>query len=215
MALSDGGSIRVQLGGLNQILSPDWLQFCWACVLEDRKQFGECYWHRLHQLPGVKICPVHTLVLQQSHVSAKHHRPAYEFISAEQSLHQTELAQSVNLGSIHPTFLKIANDATWLLAQCRLVPGSQLLRRRYLKLLADAGLLRNGRTICVEQLLKVFQNSYPVDCLKLLQCEVDQHRRPVWILKVVENWQPYQHPLRHLLLINLLGYTAQQFFNVV
>ncbi len=44
----------------------DWLQFCPICVNNDIQKFGECYWHRVHQLPGVKVCPIHGVFLEES-----------------------------------------------------------------------------------------------------------------------------------------------------
>lgn len=45
-----------------------YLQFCPVCAENDRKQYGETYWHRLHQLQGIKICPLHGCYLFESNV---------------------------------------------------------------------------------------------------------------------------------------------------
>ena len=44
------------------------LRYCPVCTENDRKQYGETYWHRLHQLQGIKICPLHGCVLNDSDV---------------------------------------------------------------------------------------------------------------------------------------------------
>lgn len=36
-----------------------YLRYCPLCVREQRQQYGECYWSRLHQIPGVNFCPMH------------------------------------------------------------------------------------------------------------------------------------------------------------
>ncbi|WP_158516763.1 TnsD family Tn7-like transposition protein [Scytonema hofmannii] len=64
-------------------------------------------------------------------------------------------------------------------------------------------------------LVEVFQKTYPVDCLKLLQCLIDWKERPIWILRVLGYWRSPQHPLRHLLLIRLLQCSAKEFFQPV
>ncbi len=46
---------------------PKFLRFCPECVQEDRRLYGQCYWHRLHQVPGVYICPDHQTTLQWGH----------------------------------------------------------------------------------------------------------------------------------------------------
>ncbi len=35
------------------------LRYCPICASEDREQFGESYWHRLHQLQGMNCCFIH------------------------------------------------------------------------------------------------------------------------------------------------------------
>lgn len=35
------------------------LRYCPECVKEDRQKYGETYWHRVQQMVGVNICPVH------------------------------------------------------------------------------------------------------------------------------------------------------------
>ena len=45
-----------------------YLRYCPLCAMEDRKQYGETYWHRSHQLQGVDICPIHHCFLLNSPV---------------------------------------------------------------------------------------------------------------------------------------------------
>lgn len=44
------------------------LRFCPVCAENDRKQYGEAYWHRMHQFQGIKICPLHKCYLMDSDV---------------------------------------------------------------------------------------------------------------------------------------------------
>ncbi len=36
-----------------------YLRYCPICADSDRRQYGETYWHRLHQMQGINVCPVH------------------------------------------------------------------------------------------------------------------------------------------------------------
>ena len=45
------------------------LRFCGTCLSQMRDKYGEAYWRRDHQLPGVLVCPDHARLLQESHVS--------------------------------------------------------------------------------------------------------------------------------------------------
>jgi hypothetical protein len=42
------------------------LRYCPLCVEEDRKKFGETFWHRVHQIRHINICPKHHCYLVNS-----------------------------------------------------------------------------------------------------------------------------------------------------
>lgn len=44
------------------------LRYCPVCATEDRKEFGETYWHREHQLQKIKACPKHQCYVVESAV---------------------------------------------------------------------------------------------------------------------------------------------------
>lgn len=48
--------------------TPLHFRVCPFCVRVDREQFGEPYWHRIHQVPGVLACPHHSVYLENSSV---------------------------------------------------------------------------------------------------------------------------------------------------
>lgn len=54
----------------NKTQHRQWLRYCPLCAETDRKQYGETYWHRLHQLDHIEICPIHGCYLQNSSISA-------------------------------------------------------------------------------------------------------------------------------------------------
>jgi len=44
------------------------LQYCPLCAEEDRKEYGEAYWHRSHQLPRIAVCPKHLCRLSKTEI---------------------------------------------------------------------------------------------------------------------------------------------------
>lgn len=48
-----------------------YLKYCPMCVEDDRKLYGETYWHRRHQLRNMKICTKHKCLLENSEIPAK------------------------------------------------------------------------------------------------------------------------------------------------
>ena len=50
------------------VKQPRFLRYCPLCAVEDRDRFGETYWHREHQVPGIDVCPMHRCYLKDSTV---------------------------------------------------------------------------------------------------------------------------------------------------
>lgn len=47
------------------------LRFCRECVAADLELYGDAYWHRSHQLPGVILCVVHSCALYVSDIGIR------------------------------------------------------------------------------------------------------------------------------------------------
>jgi TniQ/Tn7-like transposition protein D len=47
------------------------LRYCEECSDADQKTYGQSYWHRTHQLPGVRVCTAHRTALHESDVLVK------------------------------------------------------------------------------------------------------------------------------------------------
>lgn len=43
-------------------------RYCPECSAADRARYGESYWHRAHNLPGVEVCPTHGRYLRASDI---------------------------------------------------------------------------------------------------------------------------------------------------
>lgn len=71
-----------------------YLRFCPLCVNEDRKTFGEAYWHRKHQIRNMGICMKHRCRLVESCVPAKSEQ-SFTFCPAEHYIvHDETIAES-------------------------------------------------------------------------------------------------------------------------
>jgi len=44
------------------------LRYCPMCAEQDRQDYGETYWHRIHQMIGLAACPVHGCYLMDSSI---------------------------------------------------------------------------------------------------------------------------------------------------
>ena len=50
------------------------LRYCPECFDEDIAAYGEPYWHRLHQIPGIAVCPRHGCWLADTEITLTGHR---------------------------------------------------------------------------------------------------------------------------------------------
>ena len=60
-----------------------YLRACPLCVKDDRRIHGETYWHRTHQMSGIRLCPIHGIPLVASRVVIGKSKP--ELVTAEEA----------------------------------------------------------------------------------------------------------------------------------
>ncbi|MBB2184629.1 TniQ family protein [Lachnospiraceae bacterium MD1] len=90
-------------------------RYCPECMKEDIQNFGEMYWHRLHQITEVLICPKHKVPLQNSRVLM---RGAYRqsFIAADEENCISNEAIGFSPDAIEKLFM-IAEDVQQVLTR--------------------------------------------------------------------------------------------------
>lgn len=216
MVEGNGQSIHSVLGlaGTNVSL-PIWIRYCPLCVKQDRMNHGEAYWHRLHQAPGVEICPVHNTFLENSTILLRNIGGVRDLISAECALKNTKsIPRLATSSSIHRALMSIALDTCYLLENSLTPPPSHYFRAQYSALLQNQGVLTKGGKTRSLDLLKAFVNYYSTELLTLIQCEVNSTQKlsNSWLieLRLLRHTQP---PLHHLLAIRFLGTTIETFFS--
>lgn len=213
----DGSSVHMRSGVMaSRIPAPERLRFCPICKQVDEDCFGMAYWHRLHQVPGVLVCPSHNTFLENSSARRSSDRKHFQFITADAA---TEIVPPRSLDSSnreHQILLKVAHDAAWLLERPSLGINPGVLYNRYLRLLIDRSLATYTGSIHVEKLLNEFRGFYPNTLLTSFNCGFTgaDKVKTNWLLRLVRPHKHAYHPIYHLLLIQFLGYTAEEFFKL-
>jgi Tn7-like transposition protein D/TniQ len=212
---SDGSAIHKCAGITpSNVRQHDWLRYCPACITEDRRALDRgCYWRRLHQVPGVEVCPRHKVFLENSTVRARNRVNPALYVSAQQAIPSTNARPLDPYDEVHQTLLGIATDVAWLLKQSGPNPVYDLLNTHYLELLSGKN-LANRRYVYTQGLLNAMAASAPRTLLVMLQCEFDVAKAHSWPAILMKNLRQGKthHPLRHLLLMRLVGHTAETFF---
>ena len=205
--------IHARLGiRIKQIENPEYLRFCPACVFEDRKEYGETYWHRVHQLSGILVCPTHQCFLENS--SIKLGRMSSSFFHDAETFLPSKISNINKLDSqnlSHKILIKVALDAEWLLSNPNLQMGSQVIRNRYFNILLKQGLAYFNGRLKHPKLLEACDVFFPPD---LFQMVGRVSSKDNWILALAQcgNVEKTFHPIRHLLLLTFLGLSAKEFF---
>ena len=127
--------IRRMIGKCKYVSAGQYLRYCPECAKEDIKKYGETYWHRLPQLPGIKICPKHGCGVKNSSAPFEGMRvriyPAsYILRNMEDRTECQELRYKYR-----EEYLAIAQETTWLLEYGRKFGGYQPISSKYRELM--------------------------------------------------------------------------------
>lgn len=179
---------------------PEHLRFCVICASRDRSKYGETFWHRSHQLPGINVCPHHNIRLQASEVSYRHNRNRHRFTSAEAAIPR----QMVLLDEGSDVEWQIAREAEWLLTHPFGDVSFVELRGILLRRLTEFGFATYSGRVRATLVLSEFRQRYPRWLLLDTGCAIEQAGE-TWIERVLRNSKSCQHPLRYLLLIHFTG----------
>lgn len=205
--------LQMRLGiKVKQIENHKFLRYCSRCVENDILKYKETYWHRIHQLGGIIVCPTHQCFLENSSVeigrfSADFFHNANNYISINfKNVQYLDLEKRS-----HQILLKMSKDAEWLLNNPNLQSNSKIIKDKYFNSLLKQGFAYyNGRV----KHTKLFN-----DCEEFFSNEVFNYvgrtsKREHWLSILVDksNSKMVYHPVRHLLLMTFLGFTAQEFF---
>jgi hypothetical protein len=215
MRTPNGLGIQNSASSTYTILRPvEWLRFCPLCMIEDQRRFGECYWHRTHQIFGVEVCPLHYVFLENSNVRIRNRRYRSKYVSACQALCPVE-PRALDPSKPHDQVLiYLAQDFKRLLEQPIYDLDIPRLLDCYVSLLAGKGLFSPNGTIKESRLLEEFRQYYPEAILNIFKCNYISSKSHYWPSQVIKNLKrgTTTHPLRHLLLIHFLGLRVESFF---
>jgi Tn7-like transposition protein D/TniQ len=213
MRTSESNHIYTRLGmNIREFKRPSHLRFCPVCVRHDRRQFGETYWHRIHQVDGVEVCPQHEVFLESS-AQKWEQRNSGNAIPADPLLTEIPARPLTLPNTKNAVLLKIAKDAAWLLEWRGATLGNDVIRQRYHNLLLEHGYAYYNGRIRTTKLINAFTDFYSPEFLADMQCHIKKQDQS-WLLQLVHVHKAtvVQHPVHHLLLMTFLGVTAKDFF---
>jgi hypothetical protein len=209
-----GGDIHTRAGIMaSSVTMPRYFRFCPNCLKEDLQKYGEAYWHRLHQTPGVLVCPIHAVMLQDSTVPIqgfnKHEYQAASLddcpITSNQQIYSNDTLEK---------FWLLAKDISWLMNIKLAAKKPDWFRRRYVALLIEKGLATATGRVHQKKLLDNFVFFYGREMLEALDSMVDYEEEHNWVFGITRKHRKSFHPVRHLLMMRFLAGSIEEFFNI-
>lgn len=185
---------HAMLGMLATVVSDfRYLRYCSDCLNQDIQSFGEPYWHRVHQLPGVLLCPTH-------------HKPVLNSQIDKQNIHAQLFANAgehakPNLIQKHiepcHRLISVAEESAKLLSHFRRPVSSTHYRSKLIK----AG-FNKGSLIDQNKLAEAFSEFWPEAVLKSLGVPDDLKSQHSWLRFMTRRTRQglQAHPLQHILL---------------
>jgi hypothetical protein len=199
----------------DSVRNPQWFRYCPECVISDRREFGETYWHRQHQVPGVEVCTTHELFLNNSCVETCL-LPHKGLFPAESSAQLLEFRSLDANSPEHRSFLALARDACWLLSESSFGSGWEVLRYGIAELLEEKKFTTSDGKIRGRLLAAAVRSHYGADFLDSLQCFLSKEpTRHSWVQSFISNLMRNKrssHPLRFLVMFQFFGLSAESFF---
>lgn len=209
MRESRGGALHARIGVLTNSVRDQNLRFCPACVQKDRSTFGETYWHRLHQLPGIDICPEHQVFLEDSSEHPCPQTRKGSFVTAEQSITDIQVRKLDKSNRDQHVYLKLAQDARWLLDHPNFA-STHSLDELYSRWFYTRGLSWFSGQVKVTVLCEQIKSHYSPALLNRFNCVTDRWNN--WVRKLIHEMDRAHHPVEHLLIIQFLGLSIEEFF---
>lgn len=203
---------RLLTGRRSSVAVPEYLRYCPGCITDERMRQGECYWHRMHQVPGVEVCPTHEVWLETSTVSAWDPRGNQRMLPAEQVVTATTPRPLSMQEPGRESILALARNAAWLLANPQSSVNLQMWADRYRYLLAERGWSTYRKRLTWAPFWTAFLRIYPLPVLRRLDGHAGSLCTGRGIRALLRFPRRAMPPLYHLLLIHFLGFTAEEFF---
>lgn len=210
MLHADTKSIEARMGIKNwQCNTSPRLKYCPVCYKEDMSRYGESYWRRLFQVPGVLICPYHYVALKESGVWSNSMQ--LEFDCADDKACDTKSEyysnEIIRLNTIY------TNNCSKLLKQLYKSRKSFFFKSFYIDILRRKQLASINGSIYMKNLLEEFYLHYGKEYLQLMNSDFDIENKSNWLRVFVRTTDKNRSPLRHLLLLQFLGVEVEELFS--
>lgn len=205
----NGTGLMLKLGvNASRIEAASRVRFCPACLDKDVVREGAAYWHRVHQLPGVLVCPHHSISLRMVDPSW-YSRNSWQLNLPDDADVQAHSHQVITGPEVFPALHQIALHSMRLLT-LPLSPISPIaLRTCLLERAAELALTRGKSQRLDLRRLAVHMagafSALPAAWEYSVLRESPADLPATWVTKLLRKPRHTHHPLKYLVLATALG----------
>ncbi|HJV74892.1 MAG TPA: TnsD family Tn7-like transposition protein [Noviherbaspirillum sp.] len=215
-AIAEGtpSAIKLTLGWVaSRISAADRLSYCPQCIVQDKQELGVATWYRVHQLPGVLVCPYHGVPLMESDCLAKR-LGRLQFFLPDHADTRFHVSTIIDSREQHAKLLLIARLSAEALVVNEHFPGNRTLQAHYTHHLLRDGFATSTARIRQHELREELLRFWaPLQTMPIFQdLLANRHRDQCWLAALGRKPRGTQHPLKHLLLIGFLKKSLTSFF---
>lgn len=208
MAYQGGIGLKTKLGIIaSRLETTSRTRFCPTCLITDVRDYGTAYWHRVHQLLGVWICPhcQTPLLVVDHHWLARGPRRLYLPQDEDIQAHAHPLLLN---GRQRRSLLTVARNSLRLLEANARPQSATLIRQAFLKVAIERGLASPSGRLCLGQLahyLRRYFETLPMSGeFLVLRGELDS-LPACWVTKILRKPRGTHHPFKYLMLGSAFG----------
>jgi hypothetical protein len=173
---------------------PAFLRYCPACFVEEVRSGEDPYWHRLHQVPWVEVCPKHGIFLENAFERRGARRERFRYFTPSDIT-----GHLLSRKCSAPAAINIAR-ATMGLLHRGLVPLAVDISKAYGHFFREAGLASRAHGFA--ELLWSRMRAELAGVFDRLKIETET---PDWLLKFVRHPERCRSAWKHLMVLQALG----------
>lgn len=211
--LSDSGcrGIHSIVGASQRISRYDgYFKICFECYYEEIDEWGEGYFHRIHQVPAVFVCSKHRCALKRSKKPFSFY--SNNFISIDQ-MEFVDFKEVKIIGDNINMFISLANDCDFILNNDVDNKDIEWFNEQYKNRLKQLNLCTPKGIVNINEVKSRFVDFYGKDVLSLFNLDTFNEEGTNWIKYIIRNKRYVLNPLKHILFIKFLGIDIREIFS--
>lgn len=190
------------------------LKYCPICLEEEYETYGEAYWHRHHQIPGVFVCTKHRIALKCGQNAPR------RYFEGFYSLEKSSISSIQNNNTLNTddmdVAIQLANGIQWIsdnfeTAHKLWMQYENCFREVYFHLLVKKGFVTKHRVILITQFTRDIVRYYG-KILSFFDLTFFNNDRYSWPMRVFVSRSREIEPIRHFLMMQYLSGSIQAFF---